>query len=53
MSVGNVYKRFRDKDSLLQAVYERFFLDSFAANEFALDPAKWEGPRPPSCFRLW
>ena len=43
MSVGNVYKRFRDKDSLLQAVYERFFLDSFAANEFALDPAKWEG----------
>jgi len=42
MSVGNVYKRFRDKDSLLQAVYERFFLDSFAANEFALDPAKWE-----------
>jgi AcrR family transcriptional regulator len=43
MSVGNVYKRFRDKDSLLQAVYERFFLDSFAGNEFALDPAKWEG----------
>jgi len=43
MSVGNIYKRFRDKDSLLQAVYERFFLDSFAANEFALDPAKWEG----------
>ena len=43
MSVGNIYKRFHDKDSLLRAVYERFFLDSFAANEFALDPAKWEG----------
>src|ERR1700682_5501050 len=43
MSVGNVYKRFKDKDSLLQAVYERFFLDTFVANEFALDPAKWEG----------
>jgi AcrR family transcriptional regulator len=47
MSVGNVYKRFRDKDSLLQTVYERFFLDSFAANEFALDPAKWEGAPTP------
>ena len=43
MSVGNVYKRFPDKDSLLRAVYERFFTDALAANEFALDPAKWEG----------
>ena len=43
MSVGNVYKRFSDKDSLLRAVYERFFSDALAANEFALDPAKWEG----------
>src|ERR1700730_16627073 len=42
MSVGNVYKRFPDKDSLLRAVYDRFFSDAFAANEFALDPAKWE-----------
>jgi AcrR family transcriptional regulator len=43
MSVGNIYKRFPDKDSLFQAVYDRFFSDAFAANEFALDPAKWEG----------
>ncbi len=43
MSVGNVYKRFPDKDSLFRAVYDRFFSDAFAANEFALDPAKWEG----------
>ncbi len=43
MSVGNVYKRFADKDSLLRLVYERFFGDALAANEFALDPAKWEG----------
>jgi AcrR family transcriptional regulator len=43
MSVGNVYKRFPDKDSLFRAVYERFFSDAFAANEFALDPVKWEG----------
>jgi AcrR family transcriptional regulator len=42
VSVGNVYKRFADKDSLLRAVYERFFGDALAANEFALDPAKWE-----------
>ena len=37
--------RFSDKDSLLQAVYERFFSDALAANEFALDPSKWEGVR--------
>lgn len=43
MSVGNVYKRFPDKDSLFRAVYERFFTESLASNEFALDPAKWEG----------
>jgi AcrR family transcriptional regulator len=43
MSVGNVYKRFPDKDSLFRAVYERFFSDALASNEFALDPAKWEG----------
>ncbi len=43
MSVGNVYKRFANKDSLLRAVYERFFGDALAANAFALNPAKWEG----------
>jgi AcrR family transcriptional regulator len=43
MSVGNVYKRFPDKDALLRAVHERFFTESLASNEFALDPAKWEG----------
>lgn len=42
MSVGNVYKRFPDKDSLLRAVYQRFFAETLAANEFALDPAKWK-----------
>jgi AcrR family transcriptional regulator len=43
MSVGNVYKRFPEKDALFRAVYDRFFSDAFAANEFALDPVKWEG----------
>ena len=42
MSVGNVYKRFPDKDSLLRAVYQQFFAEALAANEFALDPAKWK-----------
>ncbi len=43
MSVGNVYKRFPDKDSLIRAVHERFFSEARASNEFALDPAKWNG----------
>lgn len=43
MSVGNVYKRFPDKDSLFRAVYERFFMEALASNEFALDTAKWDG----------
>jgi len=34
MSVGNVYKRFADKDALLRAVYERFFSEALASNEF-------------------
>lgn len=41
VSVGTVYKRFPDKDAVLRAVYERFFTDLAAANQFALDPAKW------------
>src|SRR5215210_8899508 len=43
VSVGNIYKRFPDKDSLLRAVYDRFFTEALAANQFALDPDKWTG----------
>ena len=41
VSVGTVYKRFPDKDAVLRAVHERFYNDLLAANQFALDPAKW------------
>jgi len=41
VSVGTVYKRFPDKDTVLRAVHERFYNDLLAANQFALDPAKW------------
>jgi AcrR family transcriptional regulator len=43
VSVGNVYKRFPDKDSLLRCVHDRFFNEILAANQFALDPEKWTG----------
>lgn len=41
ISVGNVYKRFPDKDTLLRAVYERFFTFALEQNRTALDPARW------------
>lgn len=43
VAVGTVYKRFRDKDALLRAVYERFFTRALEQNLAALDPGCWEG----------
>ena len=43
ISVGAVYRRFRDKDALLRAVYERFFARVADANRAALDPERWDG----------
>jgi len=41
-SVGAFYTRFRDKEGLLFAVYERFLAQATATADLALDPARWE-----------
>ena len=43
LSVGVVYRRFRDKDALLRAVHDRFFERVAEANRSALDPERWDG----------
>jgi AcrR family transcriptional regulator len=43
LSVGVVYRRFRDKDALLRAVYERFFARAVEGNRAALAPERWTG----------
>ena len=42
-SVGAFYSRFRDKDALLYAVYDRFIEEAMATADDALDPERWEG----------
>jgi AcrR family transcriptional regulator len=42
-SVGAMYARFHDKDSLLVCLHERFCEQALATTESALDPARWEG----------
>jgi AcrR family transcriptional regulator len=42
-SVGAMYARFNDKDSLLACLHERFCEQALATAEVALDPARWEG----------
>ncbi len=43
VSVGGFYRRFQDKDGLLQALHERFCDEARATTDEALDPTKWEG----------
>ena len=40
-SVGAFYTRFRDKDGLLYALYERYLEQAVATADDALDPARW------------
>jgi AcrR family transcriptional regulator len=42
-SVGAFYTRFRDKDGLLYALYERYLAQATATADLALDPARWQG----------
>ena len=42
-SVGAFYARFRDKDALLHALYDRYIEQAMATADAALDPARWEG----------
>ncbi len=42
-SVGAMYARFSDKDSLLVCLHERFCEQAIATAEMALEPQRWEG----------
>lgn len=42
-SIGAFYARFRDKESLLGCLHERFCEEAMATADAALDPARWEG----------
>lgn len=42
-SVGGFYRRFRDKDRMVQALHEQFCEDARATADDALAPARWEG----------
>ncbi len=42
-SVGAMYARFNDKDSLLVCLHERFCEQALATTDMALDPQRWEG----------
>lgn len=50
-SVGAFYARFRDKDGLLYALYERYFEQATATADAALDPARWAGVPIPGILR--
>jgi AcrR family transcriptional regulator len=50
-SVGSFYTRFRDKDGLLYALYERYHEQATATADAALDPARWEGASIPEILR--
>ena len=50
-SVGAFYARFRDKDGLLYALYERYLEQAMATTDAALDPGRWAGASIPEIVR--
>lgn len=50
-SVGAFYARFRDKEGLLYALYERYLEQAVATADAALDPRFWEGASIPEVLR--
>jgi AcrR family transcriptional regulator len=50
-SVGAFYARFRDKDGLLYALYERYLEQAIATTDAALDPRRWQGASIPEIVR--
>ncbi len=46
-SVGAFYARFRDKDGMLNALYERYYEQAIATADAALDPERWQGASVP------
>lgn len=42
-SVGGFYRRFRDKQGLVQALHERFCDEARATADAALEPSRWAG----------
>jgi AcrR family transcriptional regulator len=42
-SVGGFYRRFRDKETLLHALHERFCEEATLTAQAALDPGRWAG----------
>jgi len=42
-SVGSLYARFNDKESLLAVLHERFCEQAMATTQAVLDPKRWEG----------
>jgi len=52
VSVGIVYRRFPDKDTILRAVYIRFFEKSADNNRARLEPRIWQGRTVTAIARL-
>ncbi len=51
-SVGAMYARFNDKDSLLVCLHERFCEQALATADMALEPERWEGATIPEILSL-